>query len=181
MNNPREIKVHDKDFELLLSEAEIAERIEQMANQISVDYANKELHIIGVLTGAFMFYAELVKRITINVRVSFIKTSSYQGLKSTGNVHFDLAFPAKLTGEHVLIVDDILDTGRSYKKIYNEIRVQNPASVKLATLLYKPSANTTTYKPNYLGFEIEDKFVVGFGLDYNHLGRNYSSIYQLKK
>lgn len=151
-----------------------------MAHQIAQDYEGADLHLLGVLTGCFMFFTDLVKELELDVPVSFIKMASYKGLKSTGNVAMELDVPASLENRDVLVIDDILDTGNSYRHLLPLLQKQRPKSIKLATLLYKPTANTLNRAPEYFGFSIEDVFVVGYGLDYNHYGRNYKSIYKLK-
>lgn len=177
----QDVLIHDKWFSELISQRDIEDHIELMGSRIRQDYQGSDAYLVGVLTGTFMFFSDLVKAAQLNAPISFIKISSYSGLNSTGKVDFQLGFPSDLQGRDVLVVDDILDTGTSYKALHQEIEQFKPNSVKLATLLYKPEANVTDFKPDYCGFEIENKFVVGYGLDYNHLGRHLTSIYSLKE
>lgn len=181
MSASEDVLIHDKWFSKMISRDDLEDRICEMGDRVSEDYQGKDLYFVGVLTGTFMFFSDLVKAANLNAPISFIKISSYKGLNSTGDVNFQLGFSSDLKGRDVLVVDDILDTGTSYKALLHEIERYQPNSVKLATLLYKPSANLTDSKPDYCGFEIENKFVIGYGLDYNHLGRHLTSIYSLKE
>lgn len=173
------IKVHDKTFETYLREEKILERIQQIAKEIDTDYKGKRPLFIAILNGSFMFASDLFKHITIEAEICFIKIASYKGLKSTGNVVTSIGLDDDLFGRDVIIVEDIVDTGKTLFNFLPKLLHQNPASMRIATLLHKPEATEHPVKLDYVGFEIPNKFVVGYGLDYDGLGRNLKEIYQL--
>ncbi len=173
------IKVLDKEFVPFISEQKIAERIQQLALQISKDYEGKTPLFLGILNGSFMFASDLYKQITIESTISFIKLASYKGTTSTGNVITAIGLEEDISQRHVIIIEDIVDTGKTLSAFLPTLRHLQPASVKICTLLQKPEALQHALEVNYIGFEIENKFVVGYGLDYDGMGRNISSIYQL--
>ncbi len=153
--------------EVLISEEEIALRISELGRAITNDYENEELVVICVLKGAFMFCSDLIKKINRPVRLEFISLSSYgDGTNSSGNVRLEMDITANIEGKHVLVIEDIVDTGLTIKTLLNMLALRKPSSVKLASLLFKPAKLKHRVDINYLGFEIEDKFVIGFGLDY---------------
>jgi hypoxanthine phosphoribosyltransferase len=174
------IKIHDKYFQPFLSQEAIAQKINTLGRQISNDMEGKDLIVIGVLNGSFIFLADLSRTISIPHHVSFIKISSYSGVKSSGTVKSILGVNEDLKGKTILIVEDIVDTGTSMKHLISEFLTYQPAGIFIATLLFKPEAFRFNYALDYVGFEIPNKFVVGYGLDYDGLGRNLPSIYQLK-
>lgn len=176
-----EIKVHDKYFIPWLSEDVIEQRVKEIATEINNDYSGKKPLFIGVLNGAFMFASELFKNIHIDAEISFIKLASYKGTKSTGQVITAIGLDMDLTGRDIIIVEDIIDTGKTLTEFLPQIRNQQPASLKIAVLLHKPEATVYPINIDYCCFSIPNKFVVGYGLDYNGLGRNISSLYQLKE
>ena len=173
------ILVHDKFFEPYLSAASIEEKVDLIANQINRDYADKNPLFIAVLNGAFMFAADLFKRLTIDAEISFIKLASYRGTKSSGHVITAIGLDAELYGRNVVILEDIVDTGKTLNEFLPQLYHQQPASLKIVALLYKPEAVIYPVKVDYIGFSIPNKFVVGYGLDYNGLGRNINEIYRL--
>lgn len=175
-----EIKVHDKYFVPWLSEEKILQRIKEIAAEIDDDYNGKKPLFIGILNGAFMFASDLFKNVHIDAEISFIKLASYKGTKSTGQVITAIGLDMDITGRHVIIVEDIIDTGKTLREFLPQIRNQQPASLKIAVLLHKPEATVYPINIDYCCFSIPNKFVVGYGLDYNGLGRNISSLYQLK-
>jgi len=175
------IKVHDKYFIPFLSEAEIQQKIKELSLQISKDYAGKKPLFIAILNGSFMFASDLFKHITIDTEICFIKLASYKGTKSSGQVITAIGLDIDITGRNVIILEDIIDTGKTLNEFLPQIRNQQPASLKIAVLLNKPEATVYPMNINYCGFAIPDKFVVGYGLDYNGLGRNISSIYKLQE
>lgn len=171
--------VHQKEFELLLEEDTIAKRIRLMAIQLNVDYEGKSPIFIGVLNGSFLFIADLMKEIDLPCETEFIKVASYHGTGSTGSVKDALGMPANLKDRHLIIVEDIIDSGLTMKYILSKIAEQQPASVAICTLLFKPDALIEPLEElNYVGFEIPNEFVVGYGLDYDGLGRNLNHIYR---
>jgi hypoxanthine phosphoribosyltransferase len=173
------IQVHDKKFKPFISAQEINDRIKQLAVQISIDYAGKCPLFIGILNGSFIFASDLFKNISIEAEISFIKLASYKGTKSTGNVITSIGLEEPLKGRHVIVVEDIIDTGKTLSKFLPQLFDQQPASLKVAALLHKPDALLYPMVIDYLGFSVPNKFLLGFGLDYDGLGRNSSEIYQL--
>ena len=173
------IKVHDKTFETYLSEQTIQEKIIEIAGAINRDYAGKSPLFIAILNGSFMFAADLFKSLTINAEICFIKLVSYKGMKSSGQVVTAIGLDDDLFGKDVIIIEDIVDTGKTLNEFLPKLHHQQPASLKIAALLHKAEATKYPMVINYLGFSIPNKFVVGYGLDYNGLGRNLKEIYQL--
>lgn len=173
------ISVHQKEFELFLAEETIAKRIRLMAIQLNLDYENRNPLFIGVLNGSFLFLADLMKEIDLACETEFIKIASYHGTNSTGSVKDALGMPQNLKGRDIVIVEDIIDSGLTMKYILSKIYEQEPASVSVCSLLFKPEALKEEIKELvYVGFEIPNDFVVGYGLDYDGLGRNLNHIYR---
>ena len=173
------VKVHDKSFETYLSEEKILQRVKEIASAISKDYAGKRPLFIAILNGSFMFASDLFKNLTIEAELCFIKLASYKGLKSSGNVVTSIGLEDDLFGKDVIIVEDIVDTGKTLHNFLPKLLHQQPKSLKIAALLHKSEATEYPLELNYIGFDIPDKFVVGYGLDYDGLGRNLKEIYQL--
>jgi hypoxanthine phosphoribosyltransferase len=173
------IKVHDKEFISYLSSAEIDEQVARVAAEINRDYTGKKPLFIAILNGAFIFAADLFKYITLEAEICFIKLASYKGVKSTGKVITAIGLDVDLYGREVIIVEDIVDTGKTLSQFLPQLEHHHPASLKIASLLHKPDAMIHPIKIDYLGFTIPDKFVIGYGLDYDGLGRNIKEIYQL--
>ncbi len=173
------IRVHDKQFEPYLTSEEIALRIKMVAQQINADYAGKKPLFIAILNGSFMFASDLFKEITIDAEICFIKLASYKGSKSTGHVITAIGLDMDIIGREVIVIEDIVDTGKTLSEFLPQIHHQQPASVKIVALLHKPDAMVYPVKIDYLGFSIPNKFVVGYGLDYDGLGRNIREIYRL--
>lgn len=173
------IKVHDKSFETYLSAETIQQRIKELAGSINNDFAGKKPFFIAILNGSFMFAADLFKHLTINAEICFIKLASYKGMKSSGNVVTSIGLDDDIFGKDVIIVEDIVDTGKTLHNFLPKLEHQQPKSLKIATLLHKSEATTFPLTLDYIGFTIPDKFVVGYGLDYDGLGRNLKEIYQL--
>ncbi len=173
------IRVHDKEFETYLDENLIQQRIAALAGQINSDYAGKRPFFIAILNGSFMFAADLFKRLTIDADICFIKLASYKGMESTGKVVTTIGLDDDLFGKDVVIVEDIVDTGKTLHQFLPRLEHQQPKSLRIATLLHKSEATEFPLKLDYIGFDIPNKFVVGYGLDYDGLGRNFKEIYQL--
>lgn len=153
--------------DVLISEEDIALRVQDLGKSITEDFEGEELVVICVLKGAFMFCSDLIKKIERPVRLEFIQLSSYgDGTKSSGNVKLEMDLSGSIAGKNVLIVEDIVDTGLTISTLMKTLKLRSPKTIKLASLLYKPSRNTHPVDIDYLGFEVEDKFVIGFGLDY---------------
>jgi len=174
------VVLHDKTFELSIPYAEINEAIQKVADQINHDYADKEAPLfLGVLNGAFMFMGELMKKIEIPSEISFVKLASYSGMSSTGKVQELIGLCNNIKGRHIIIVEDVVDTGESMDHLLRSLEGHEPASVAIATLLFKPTKFTKTYEVKYRAMDIPDDFIVGCGLDYDELGRNWKDIYTI--
>ena len=175
------IKLHDKEFDTYLSEKDIQGKIRLIADQLNKDYEGKKPLFIAILNGAFMFAADLFKYVTIDAEICFIKLASYRGMKSSGNVITAIGLDQDLYDRDVIIVEDIVDTGKTLSEFLPKLDHQQPRSLKIAALLHKPEATQFPLTIDYIGFSIPNKFVVGYGLDYDGLGRNLKEIYQLAK
>jgi len=173
------LKVHDKEFIPYISSAEIEKQVSRVAAEINRDYEGKRPLFIAILNGAFIFAADLFKQINLEAEIGFIKLASYKGVKSTGKVITAIGLDTELYGRDVIIVEDIVDTGKTLSQFLPQLDHQHPASLKIASLLHKPAAMVYPIEIDYLGFTIPDKFVLGYGLDYDGLGRNIKEIYQL--
>jgi hypoxanthine phosphoribosyltransferase len=173
------IRVHDKTFDIFLSEAAIQERVQKIAETINKEYTGKRPLFIAILNGSFMFAADLFKHLTIDTEISFIKLASYKGMKSTGNVITSIGLDVDLFGKDVIIIEDIVDTGKTLYNFLPKLKHQHPASLKIVALLHKPEATKFPLSLDYIGFAIPDKFVIGYGLDYDGMGRNLREIYQV--
>jgi hypoxanthine phosphoribosyltransferase len=178
--NMSTIQVLDKTFEPYLNEAAIQEKITELALQLNKDYAGKRPLFLSVLNGSFLFTADLFKQITIEAEVSFIKLASYKGTSSTGNVITAIGLDINVKDRYIIILEDIIDTGKTLHHYLPQLESMQPASVKIAVLLDKKEALQYPVKVDYACFEIPNKFVVGYGLDYDGLGRNSKDIYQLQ-
>lgn len=176
-----DIHIIDKTFVPFISAAKINERVSELAATINQDYAGKKPLVIGILNGSFIFAADLFRLLTIEAEISFIKLASYKGTSSTGNVVTAIGMEENLKDRHVIIVEDIIDTGKTLHAFMPEIMNRQPASVKIATFLSKPDALKYDVKADYCAFEIENKFVLGYGMDYDGLGRNIPELYVLKE
>lgn len=154
-------------IDVYLSEDKIKERVIELANKINKDYAGKEIVVVGVLNGAFMFCADLIRHINVPVTLDFIAASSYgEETESSGQVKIEWDLKNEIKGKHILLVEDIVDTGLTIKSLKALLGSREPASIKLASLLFKPARNIHPVDIDYLAFEIDDKFVIGYGLDY---------------
>ena len=171
------IKVKEKPFVISIPEAEILTAVQRVADAINHDLEGKEPLFLSVLNGAFMFTADLMKRITIPCEVSFIKLSSYEGTSSTGQVRQLMGLNQCIKGRTVVIVEDIVDTGLTKQKLLELLQAQEPAEVHIATLLLKPDKLKVPLHIEYAAMQIPNDFIVGYGLDYDGFGRNYKDIY----
>jgi len=173
------IEVGDRKFEISITNERINERIKLIAAQINAEYEDKRPVFIGVLNGSFLFMADLLKEVNIPCEVAFMKVSSYKGTTSSGEMKEIFGLPENLKDRDLIIVEDIVDTGFTLKYILEKVYLQQPASVRVCSLLYKPEAILSPIKElEYIGFEIPNEFVVGYGLDYDELGRNLKHIYR---
>jgi hypoxanthine phosphoribosyltransferase len=173
------IQVLDKTFEVYLDAETIQSGVREMAAQISADYQGKRPVFLSILNGSFLFTADLLRNLTIDPEVSFIKLASYKGMRSTGSITTAIGLEVDLAGRDVILLEDIVDTGNTLYQFLPHLQQQQPASIRIATLLHKAEATRHPLMLDYVGFVIPNKFVVGYGLDYDGWGRQYNAIYQL--
>ncbi len=173
------VKVHEKEFSIFIDAEKIDEAVTAVAEQINRDLAGETPLFLVVLNGAFMFASDLVKKITIPCDISFVKLSSYVGTKSTNTVRELIGLDEVLHDRTVVIVEDIIDTGITMGVTMEKLKKLEAKEVKIATLLFKPDAFRMSYPIDYVGLEIPNDFIVGYGLDYNGHGRNFSDIYKI--
>jgi hypoxanthine phosphoribosyltransferase len=175
------IKVKDKDFEISIDASVIAAAVQKMAIEINRDYEGKNPLFLAILNGSFIFAADLIRKITIPCQISFVKLASYSGTTSTEDVKELIGLNEEITGRHLVIVEDIVDTGITLEKLLKDLEKFEPASVRLACLTFKEKAFKKSFRIDYLGITIPNEFVVGYGLDYDGYGRNLSDIYKIVK
>ena len=173
------VKLHDKTFDTYLPADTIQQKVQELANELNKEYEGKRPLCIAILNGSFMFAADLFKYLTIEAEISFIKLASYRGTKSTGKVVTAIGLEDDLFDRDVIILEDIVDTGKTLHEFLPKLHHQQPKSLKIVALLHKSVATKYPLTVDYVGFDIPDKFVVGYGLDYDGLGRNLKEIYQL--
>ena len=174
----KRIKILDKEFKLCIPYERIKSAIEDMADKMNKELAGKNPLFICILNGSFMFAAELFKHITLmETEITFAKLSSYDGVKTTGNVKQLIGLNNNIEDRTVVVLEDIIDTGITIDYIVEQLTSKQPSEIIIATLLFKPDALVKNVQPNYVGIEISDDFIVGFGLDYNNYGRNLRDIY----
>ena len=174
------MKIKDKTFKILISEEELQSKITAISKAINKDYKDKNPLFIGILNGSFMFVADMMKGISLQCEISFIKLASYTEMASSGSVKELIGLNENIFKRDIIILEDIIDSGRTISSVIEEFKLRGAASVEVATLLLKPEALKIEVDIKYVGFEISNEFVVGYGLDYDGLGRNTRSIYQLK-
>ena len=174
---PNTIKVHDKKFRKIISARKVQQAIEVVAKKINKDFKNKKPIFISVLNGSFLFTADLIKKVTIECEISFIKISSYSGTQSTGNMNTLIGLKEDLKGRNVVVLEEMVDSGNTIEKVIGELKKLNPESLKIATLFFKPEAYKKNIKLDYIGMDVPNDFLVGYGLDYDGLGRNLQDIY----
>lgn len=173
------IQVNDKKFQPYLTAEQIEEQIKRLGAEINRDYAGMRPLFIAILNGSFMFASDLFKELTVDAEICFIKLASYKGTRSTGNVITSIGLDEPLNDRHVIILEDIVDTGKTLSEFLPQLLDHRPASLKIASLLHKPDALQYSVIIDYLGFKVPNKFLLGYGLDYDGLGRNLKEIYQL--
>jgi len=173
------IKLHDKIFKPKISAAEISKAVSDVASSINKDLKGKKPLFLAVLNGSFMFASDLMKKIKIDCEISFVKVASYEATGTTGKVKQLIGINEDIKGRTVVIVEDIVDTGNTIENIWNQLHALGAVDVRIATLLYKPEAYTKTVPLNYVAIVASNDFIVGYGLDYNGLGRNLDSIFVL--
>ena len=175
----KEIRILDKTFREFIKEETIQLRIEELARQVNKDLAGKDVVFLGILNGAFLFAADLFRRINIEARISFVKLASYEGTSSSGTIKELIGWNEDIKNKTVVVIEDIVDTGNTLERIVDELLIRKASEIRIATMLYKPKAYKKKIPLDYVGIEIPNNFVVGYGLDYNGYGRNLPSIYTL--
>ena len=173
------VKIHEKSFETSIHECEIEQRVKAVASQISRDMEGKNPLLLAVLNGAFVFAADLMREMTIPCEISFVKLASYQGVTSSGTVKEVIGINENLAGRTVIIVEDIVESGLTMKRMIESIGTRNPASVHICTLLLKPDRLQVPLDIEYVAFKIPNDFILGYGLDYDQQGRQLRDIYTL--
>ncbi len=173
------IQVKDKQFVPYLTAAEIDLQVKRLAKEIGRDYAGKNPLFIAILNGSFMFASDLFKELDCEPEICFIKLASYKGTRSTGHVITSIGLDESLKDRHVIILEDIVDTGKTLNEFLPQLYDQQPASLKIVALLHKPDALLYPIKIDYLGFSVPNKFLLGYGLDYDGMARNLNEIYRL--
>ena len=171
------VQVHDKKFKISLPSEKIQNAITDMAKKINSDLKDEEVIFIGILNGSFMFAADLLKQITLDCHITFLKLASYQGMSSSGKVKRLIGINEDIENKTVVILEDIIDTGITMESILRQLRGYQPKNIKMATLLFKPDAFLKDFEIDYIGLSISNEFIVGYGLDYNGYGRNLQDIY----
>lgn len=177
----KQVSYNGLTFEPFIEREKIQARILELAREITEQYRGRRPLLVCVLNGAFPFAAELFLNIDTDAEISFIRLKSYEGTSSTGTVKEIMGLHDDIKGRPVILVEDIVDTGQTIKRLVDTVSAKNPAEVKIATLLFKPESLQCDVKPDYVGFSIAPKFIIGFGLDLDGLARNLQDIYVLKE
>ena len=172
--------VNQKEFELFIGRDAIKQRVGELASTINQDYEGKSIVALAVLNGAFVFASDLIRQLDVSAEVTFVKLKSYSGLSSTGQVQTLIGLKHDLKDKHVLIVEDIIDTGKTMQELLKMVGEEGAASVKICTLLVKQDVFGHQYSLDYVGFGIPDRFVVGYGMDFDEKGRQLPDIYRIK-
>ena len=175
----REIQILDKKFREMITEEAVQKRVVELAMKINNDLAGRDIVFLGILNGSFLFAADLFRRITIQSRISFVKLASYEGSKRSGTIKELIGWNEDIRDKTIVIIEDIVDTGHTLERIIDELTIRKVKEMKIVSFLYKPAAFTKDIFIDYIGFEIPNDFVVGYGLDYDGYGRNLPSIYSL--
>jgi len=175
----KEVQILDKRFREFIPEHTLQKRIIELAAQINHDFAGQEAVFVGILNGAFMFASDLFKRIEIKAQITFIKLASYAGTSSSGEIKELIGWNEDLKNKSVIVLEDIVDTGVTLEHTVDNLIIRNVRDIKIAALLLKPAAYKKNIHIDYLGFEIPNAFVVGYGLDYNGFGRNLPSVFKI--
>lgn len=176
-----EIKILDKTFVPFIASEEIEHSIKRMANTLYEEYKDEVPIFVGVLNGVILFFSDLIRNYKGNCEIAFLQVSSYSGLTSTGTITKKMEINKDLSGRHVIILEDIVDTGKTLEYLYQTLGSKSVKSIKIATLFFKPEVYKKDLNIDLIGINLPDKFVVGYGLDYDELGRNYKDLYQLKE
>lgn len=175
----KKIKISDKQFRISITAENIQEIVDRLAVRLNEDYAGKEVLFVGILNGAFMFAADLLRKITFPCKITFLKLSSYQGTLSTGTIQNLIGMNEDIKDKIVVIIEDIADSGLTLENITTKLKEYKPAELKIVTLLCKSDVFMEKIRIDYIGMEVPNDFVIGYGLDYNGYGRNYKDIYTI--
>jgi hypoxanthine phosphoribosyltransferase len=175
------VKVKDKEFESFIPAARIEAVVQDLADRINHDFQDKNPLFLAILNGSFVFAADLLRKISIPCNISFVKFASYSGTETTEIVKELIGVNEEILGRHVILVEDIIDTGNTIESILEDLARMKPAEVKIACFCHKPDAFRKSYKIDYIGMNIPDEFIVGYGLDYDGYGRNLPDIYKIAK
>lgn len=174
------VQVKDKIFRQFISPGQLSQRLDELAHQLNQDYQGKAPILLPILNGAFLFAADLIRRLTVQPELQFVRVSSYgQSMISSGNVEMLVGLEMDIRDRHVIVVEDIVDSGLTYSFLRDYLLAKQPASVEMVSLLFKPDSFKGKYKPAYIGYEIPPAFVIGYGMDYAQLGRELSGVYSL--
>ena len=171
------IRLHDKNFRVLISAEEIDKAVTRVAEQLDERYKGRTPIFLGVLSGSFLFLADLVRKVHFDSQMAFVKISSYVGTESSGKITQQFGVDFVIEGRDIIIVEDIVETGHSMTYLLDYLKAKNPASITICTLFFKPEKFLYEYKVDYTALSIGNEFIVGYGLDYNQLGRNLKDIY----
>ena len=177
----KEVRILDKDFELFIDADTIQASIKRIAADINKDLDGKNPIFIAILNGSFMFAGDLMKHVTIHSEITFVRISSYEGIKSTKNIKEIIGLNEDIKDRTVVILEDIVDTGNTIENLLNQFKLYSPKEMKVATLLFKPKALIKDVIPDYVALNIPNDFIVGYGLDYDGYGRNLQDIYKIKE
>jgi hypoxanthine phosphoribosyltransferase len=173
------VRLNDKTFRLYKSESEILAAVRNVAHHINEDYIGKRPLLVPILNGSFIFASDLIRELMLDCEISFVKAASYSGISSSGKLATAIGLTESLEGRHVILIEDIVDSGNTLARLLPDFLNNNPASLKIASLLLKPLALKHDIRIDYVGMEIPNEFIVGYGLDYDGLGRNLKDIYQV--
>ena len=173
----KKITLGDKTFRVMIPAEEIDQAVSRVAEQLNERYQGRTPIFLGVLSGSFLFLADLVRKVDFNSQMAFVKISSYEGTESTGKVKQKLGINFDIEGRDIIIVEDIVETGHSMTYLLDYLKAKNPASITICTLFFKPEKFLYEYKIDYTALSIGNEFIFGYGLDYNQLGRNLKDIY----
>lgn len=177
--NQKTIKIHDKEFAPFIPFEKIDKAVSEIANKMNKDLKNKNPLFIAVLNGSFMFASDLFHKIDFPCEITFVKLASYSGTKSTETVRQLIGIDEDIVGRNIVIIEDIIDSGLTMERVLTQLQMIGAADIKIATLLYKPNAFKGSYPIDYIGIEIGNDFIVGYGLDYDKHGRNFKDIYKI--
>jgi hypoxanthine phosphoribosyltransferase len=173
------IRVKDKDFEVSIPAESINSAVQRMADEINRDYSDKTPLFLAILNGSFVFAADLIRKITIPCQISFVKLASYSGTSSTNQVREMIGLNEDIRGRHIIILEDIVDSGITLDHLITDLKELNPADIRVACFTFKPEAFKKSFRIDYLGISIPNDFIVGYGLDYDGFGRNLPDIYKI--